>query len=410
MIVAAWTIFLISYFVFAVGRLPRTNIDRPAMAVIGATAMFAFGVLDAQHALGAIDHATIILLFAMMVLVAALHQGRFFEALVAGVVRKLEPAHLLPGVIFLSGILSALFINDVVCLFLTPLVIDVCRRWRLDPLRYLLALATASNIGSTATIVGNPQNILIGSVSHIGYRDFLFHLGPVAVAGLFLDWMVLRVLPLRTADERPMLARRESVQGPQSDGFEIFPVIVTVVVVAAFLTGFAPALVAACAAAAVFIVSRHRASELLGDVDWGLLVFFVGLFLVVGGAEQSGISAQLLGFASRWDLHRPIIYTAVTVALSNLVSNVPAVMLLKQTVANAPVEAAHRLWLLLAMASTLAGNLTITGSVANIIVVERAAATERGTRIGFLDYVRAGLPVTLLTVVFGWAWLTFVRY
>src|SRR5207302_1906640 len=197
---------------------------------------------------------------------------------------------------------SAFFVNDIICLVLVPFVLTVTRRMRVPALPYLLAVATASNIGSVATITGNPQNMLIGSFSHIGYRDFLFHLGPIAGVGLL--------------------------------------------------------------------------------IDWGLLVFFIGLFLIVGGAENAGLTNHLLIFATHWNLQHAFSFTVVTAALSNLLSNVPAVMLLKSLIPG--FADPHTAWLILAMASTLSGNLTITGSVANIIVVERArpeVADRKSTRL-----------------------------
>ncbi len=196
-ILVAWIVFLASYLVFALGRLPGTKIDRPAMAVIGAVTMFVFGVLAPAEAIASVDFATLVLLFSMMLIVASLHLSGFFEWVAHLVIEHLSPRHLLPGIVFTSGILSAFLVNDVVCLVMAPLVLGVCRRMGVKPLPYLLALATASNIGSTATITGNPQNILIGSVSGIGYRDFLAHLGPVALAGLFVDWALLHWIFLR---------------------------------------------------------------------------------------------------------------------------------------------------------------------------------------------------------------------
>ena len=191
--IIAWAIFLLSYLVFAVGRLPGTKIDRPAMAVIGAVLMFVFGVLAPAQAIASIDFATIVLLFSMMLIVASLHLAGFFQWVSHLVIEHLPPRHLLPGVIFTSGILSAFLVNDVVCLVMAPLVLGICKRMKLQPLPYLLGLATASNIGSTATITGNPQNILIGSISGIAYRDFVAHLGPVALIGFFVDWALLHL-------------------------------------------------------------------------------------------------------------------------------------------------------------------------------------------------------------------------
>ena len=200
-IVVAWTIFLASYLVFAIGRLPGTKIDRPAMAVIGAVLMFVFGVLGPRQAIDSIDFATLVLLFSMMLIVATLHLSGFFEWITRLAIEHLSAHQLLPGVIFVSGILSAFLVNDIVCLVMAPLILGLCKRMGLRPLPYLLALATASNIGSTATITGNPQNILIGSISGISYRDFLAHLGPVALLGLFVDWALLHWIHLSNGAE-----------------------------------------------------------------------------------------------------------------------------------------------------------------------------------------------------------------
>src|SRR6058998_873612 len=188
---AAYAVFLGSYLVFALGKFPGMKIDRPGAGVIGAVLMVAFRIVQPGDALRHIDFSTIVLLFSMMLVVAYLHLAGFFDWVTELVVTRLKPHHLLPTVIFLSGLLSAFFVNDIICLVMVPFVLKVAGRMGIGPIPYLLAVATASNIGSTATITGNPQNILIGSFSGIGYRDFLLHLGPVALVGLFLDWFVL---------------------------------------------------------------------------------------------------------------------------------------------------------------------------------------------------------------------------
>jgi Na+/H+ antiporter NhaD/arsenite permease-like protein len=398
-IVAAYVIFLASYVVFALGKFPGLKIDRPGAAIIGAVGMVAFRIVQPGQALHFIDFGTIVLLFSMMLIVANLHLVGFFEWNAEVVLRRLRPAHLLPAVIFTSGVLSAFFVNDIVCLVMVPFVLSITRRMNLPPLVYLLAVATGSNIGSVATITGNPQNMLIGSLSHISYRDFALHLGPVAVVGLFLDWAVLHWVHMRNAARLPPGA--EAIPLPPVNISRVTkPVIVAVAVVVGFFFGVPPPMMAALGAAVLLISRTLDPHKLYEEVDWGLLVFFVGLFLIVGGAENAGIVGRLLQFAQRWNLHQTAVFTAVTAVLSNLVSNVPAVMLLKSLVPGFPN--AHTAWLVLAMASTLAGNLTITGSVANIIVVESA---KPDVHVGFWDYFRVGLPITLLTMAFGWVWL-----
>jgi Na+/H+ antiporter NhaD/arsenite permease-like protein len=404
--IIAWAIFLVRYFVFAVGRLPGTRIDRPAMAVIGAVLMFVFGVLAPPQAITSIDFATIVLLFSMMLIVASLHLAGFFQWVSHLVIEHLPPRQLLPGVIFTSGILSAFLVNDVVCLVMAPLVLGICKRMKLRPMPYLLGLATASNIGSAATITGNPQNILIGSVSDISYRDFVSHLGPVALIGLFVDWALLHFIFLRndTVGAQPLPDKSET-QNQVPETYLAWPLTVTLGVLAGFLLGFSPPLVAAVGGA-LLLVQRHREPRAIyGDVDWSLLVLFIGLFLILGGAEQAGITHELLGVAERLNLHNSVVFAAVVTLMSNVASNVPTVMLLKGLVPQ--FHDAHQTWLLLAMSSTLAGNLTITGSVANIIVVEKARAAAH---ISFVEYMKIGVPVTLITLSIGLLWLHFVRY
>ncbi len=397
---AAWIVFLLSYAVFAIGRLPGTKIERPAMAFIGAVLMFAVGALKPREAIASLDFQTLVLLFSMMAIVAILHLDGLFEWIAAHIVTRLDQKHLLPGVIFTSGILSAFLVNDVVCLFLAPLVLRVCRHMGRNPLPFLLALATASNIGSTATITGNPQNILIGSVSHISYRDFLFHLGPVAAIGLFLDWGVIATVCRKQLKEQRPVADGDPPSSINRLGISL---LVVAGIITAFLAGINPALVAALGAALLLALCSHKPKEVYDEIDWSLLVLFVGLFLILGAAQEAGIAGRLLSSAERWNLHSLAIFSTVVTLLSNLVSNVPAVMLLKELIPH--YANAHQAWLALAMVSTLAGNLTITGSIANIIVVERA---KPEVTITFKDYLAVGLPTTMLTIAAGALWIAFV--
>ncbi|MFP5207237.1 MAG: SLC13 family permease [Acidobacteriota bacterium] len=408
-IAAGYLVFAISYAVFALGKFPGLKIDRPGMAIIGAVLMVAFGVVSARQALHFVDFGTLVLLFAMMVVVGCLRLAGFFEWITEHLVARLSPGNLLPATIFITGILAAFFVNDIICLVMVPFALTAARRMGLKPLPYLLAVATASNIGSVATITGNPQNMLIGSYSGLGYMDFLMRLGPVALLGLGLDWAVIRWLCGRAeaAEGGPGEANHKEVASPGRPmrlGELRKPAIVVALVLAGFLGGVPPAMAAAIGAA-LMLITRTREPRLVYDeVDWGLLVFFVGLFLIVGGAERAGLNQDLSDLAARLNLQDVGIFTGITALFSNLVSNVPAVMLLKSVVPS--FHDPRTGWAALAMASTLAGNLTITGSVANLIVVERA---RDEVRIGFWDYSRVGIPVTLLTLAVGWAWLSWVR-
>jgi Na+/H+ antiporter NhaD/arsenite permease-like protein len=245
--------------------------------------------------------------------------------------------------------------------------------------------------------------MLIGSFSGISYRDFFLHLGPVAILGLFINWAVLHGAFMRTAASHAPV--EEAIPLPPLDLSRLTkPVIVAAAVVIGFFLGVPPATMAALGAAALLITRTLEPQKLYAEVDWGLLVFFVGLFLIVGRAENAGLVARMLDFARHWNLQNIGIFTIVTALLSNIVSNVPAVMLLKSLIPG--FSDPHTAWLTLAMASTLAGNLTITGSVANIIVVETA---KPEIEIRFWDYFRVGLPITVTTLLLGSAWLAWIR-
>jgi len=400
-VLAAYLILAGSYLVFALGKFPWMKIDRPGAAIIGAVLMVSFRIVGAREALASVDFATVVLLFAMMLIVGSLRLAGFFNWTTNWVVERLHPEHLLPTVIFTSGLLSALLVNDIVCLVMTPLVLQMARRLHRPPMPYLIALATASNVGSTATITGNPQNMLIGSLSGLSYTAFMFRLAPIALIGLFVDWVLIRRMYLRGEIDHVAVASALEAPDVRHDRIRSKPVVVLAVVLAGFLAGVPPAMMAAIGAAALLITRSVDPRRLYDEVDWGLLVFFVGLFIIVGGADRAGLTTQLLRPIEVWNLHRIPIFVSATAVLSNLVSNVPAVMLLKTVVPGFPDPRLG--WMALAMASTLAGNLTITGSIANIIVVERAAAG--GVQVEFREYLRVGAPLTVATLVVGSLWL-----
>jgi Na+/H+ antiporter NhaD/arsenite permease-like protein len=399
---AAYAIFLLSYLVFAIGKFPGMKIDRPGAAIIGAVLMVAFHAVQPADSLHFIDFGTIVLLFSMMLLVAYLHLDGFFDWVSEWIAARVCPRHLLPAIVFLTGTFSAFFVNDIICLIMVPFTLKVSRRMGLQPLPYLLAVATASNIGSVATITGNPQNMLIGSYSGMRYSRFLFHLAPVALVGLLVDWVILWFIYTRHETPAPQPAHPPALASTAHRTL-MKAGIVILLVLAGFLAGLPPAQVAAIGAAIMLMTRRHEPRQVYDEVDWGLLVFFVGLFLIVGGAENVGSTTRILEFSKGWNLQYAYTLTIVTAALSNVVSNVPAVMLLKSVVPR--FANPQQGWLVLAMASTLAGNLTITGSVANIIVVERAMPE---VKITYGQYLRAGVPITLITLVFGWLWLMWI--
>ena len=395
-------ILLGTYVVLAVGQPPLLRIDRTGAAIIGAILMVTIGGLPLEQAFRAVDYRTLILLFGMMVLVANLQLSLFFTSLARAIVSSIHhPAALLVAVVVASGALSALFVNDTVCLVFTPVLIEVASARRHRPLPYLLALATASNIGSVATITGNPQNMLIGTVSGIGYRAFAGALVPVAAAGLAIDAAVLWWL-FRGELHAGGAVVEERGPRPVHRALMAKSLLVATGVVAAFLAGVDTALVSAAAAAILLVTRRVNPDKIYRRIDWGLLTLFIGLFVVVAGIERVGLdrrffeALRMVGIESVWGL------SLVAAALSNLVSNVPAVMLFARVIPHLPDPQTS--WLALAMSSTLAGNLTILGSIANLIVIE--GARRRGVTITFGEYLRVGVPVTLATIGFGIWWLS----
>jgi Na+/H+ antiporter NhaD/arsenite permease-like protein len=387
-----------TYLGLALGRLPFFRVDRTGVAIIGGALVVVTGVLPWEKAVAAVDAHTLVLLFGMMIVAAYLRLSGFFRLVTYAAVRRAHtPVGLLALIVVAAGVLSALFVNDVVCVVMAPIVLDLVRQLRLPPVPYLIALATAANVGSVATLTGNPQNMLVGSFSGVTYRAFLLREAPVAIIGLGLVFGVIWLrYRRRLPDALPPtdLEDRFAVHYP----LMIKTIVAVAVMLVAFLAGVPIALVAIGGAAYTLLTRRVNPEKVYREIDWGLLVLFTGLFVVIGAVEQTGLAAEALGWASTAGLHRPLVLTVVTAVLSNLVSNVPAVLLFKSVIPTfgEPVRA----WLLLAMASTLAGNLTILGSVANLIVVEQARGA--GIPVGFLEYSKVGVPVTVLTLLVGW--------
>jgi Na+/H+ antiporter NhaD/arsenite permease-like protein len=414
-------LFALTYVGLALGRVPGLRMDRAGIALVGATLMLTSGLLTLEQAFSmeSIDYRTLLLLFGMMIVVGSLRLSGFFRRLTGWCLERIHTPHgLLLVTILLSGVLSAFLINDVVCVALTPLVLHLARRLRFDPVPHLIALATAANIGSTGTITGNPQNIYIGSHSGIAYLRFAARLFPVAALGLVLNYLVVALV-----FRNRLLAPADRGNGGSGPGEEreiedvrysrvhawlqAKSVSVALSAVVLFCVGL-PLELVALGAAAVLLAGRIRPQKLYAQIDWGLLVMFTGLFVVVHAFQLHVVSTWgIEGWT--WLLHRPIdLLSVVSVVLSNLVSNVPAVLLLEpvlQAIAPASQESA---WLALAMSSTLAGNLTVLGSVANLIVVE--IARREGVGISFGDYCKVGVPLTVLTLLLGIAWLEWVRY
>jgi Na+/H+ antiporter NhaD/arsenite permease-like protein len=416
-------LFAATYVALAVGRIPGLRIDRAGIALVGATLMLVSGVVSFPEAVSpeTIDYKTLAVLFGMMVVVGFVRLSGLLGRLARPAVERIaSPRFLLAATIVVSGVLSAFFINDIVCLALTPLVLRLARRLRFDPVPHLIALATAANIGSTGTITGNPQNIYIGSHAGIAYLWFAARLLPVAVLGLMLNYAVVALVyrqqlaaPIGPARQhrlaRPAAqdTRLRHSRGHFSVGLQWKSGVVALAAVALFFAGL-PLELVALGAAALLLLGRTTPDHVYRRIDWSLLVMFVGLFVVVRAFEVHVVEhwhIQRWG----WFQSRPVgLLSLVTAGLSNLVSNVPAVLVMGPLLNAVPAAGRETAWLALAMSSTLAGNLTVLGSVANLIVLENGG--REGVRISLWEYCKVGVPLTVLTLTAGIVWLELVRY
>ena len=397
---AAGAIFAGAYLALAIGKIPGFGVDRAGVALAGGCLMVVSGVLTLEEASRAVDFGTIVLLLGVMIVVANLRLSGFFGLVNAWVARRVHsPIALLVAVTVVSGLFSAFLVNDAICLVLSPLVLELTLDLKRKPTPYLLAVAMASNVGSTATITGNPQNIMIGSFSHLPYLQFAAALTPIALAGLALTILLLALVyrseffvgdrlaaaPRAAPIERALLARALAA---------------TSVMVALFFAGQPPAK-AAIVMGGLLLLTRLKSERIYAEIDWSLLLMFFGLFIIVAGAQRALLTPDALAAAGRLRLDQLPTLSLVTAALSNLVSNVPAVLIMRPFIDALPNH--DTAWLAVAMASTLAGNFTVIGSIANLIVVQKAASL--GVSISFWDYFRVGAPLTIVTLAIGTLWL-----
>jgi Na+/H+ antiporter NhaD/arsenite permease-like protein len=400
----ALPVIALTFVGVAAGEVPGFKMNRATIALVGAVALVALQVIAPAAALAAIDPNTLLLLFAMMIISVHLRLAGFFSWIGQFIaLHTHSPRWLLAWIILAAGVLAAFFLNDTVVVMFTPLVLEVTQALRRNPLPYLVGLAAAANIGSTATITGNPQNMLIGLSSHLSFTAFLSALGPIALIGLALAWLI--ILWFFRAEFNAPWPNHQLTFAVQIDRSLLYKSLILIaLMLIAFVAGAPIPLAAITVAAALLISRRIQPETIFALVDWSLLIFFAGLFVVTGALEHTNVLDRL------FTLITPIIRSGVgplalvTAALSNLVSNVPAVLLFRSVVPQ--LADPNRAWLTLAMASTLAGNLTLLGSVANLIVVEMARA--EGVKISFFEYLKVGVPLTIITLIVGIVWLSVV--
>ena len=441
-------VFAVVYLGMILGGLPRLHLDRTGVALLGAIALIGAGVMGVEDAARAVHLPTILLLFSFMVISAQMRLGGFYDAVTRWVgALPWHPAALLGLVVVIAAGLSAVFTNDIVCLAMAPVLVGVCLRRRLDPVPFLLGLACASNIGSAATLIGNPQNILIGEVLRMDFAAYTqLALVPVllgcAVLWAWLAWPMrhaaarvvdgaraavlegggaapspvaqptdaaLSSTPTPADAARPLAT--EAAEAGEATAFDRWQttkgLAVVAVLMVVFLATGLPRDVAALVGAGVLLLSqRFHSSRVMGLVDWELLVLFMGLFVVNAALQQTGLAADAMAAlqARGLDLREGAALFAGVLVLGNVVSNVPAVMLLLPAAQQAadPAQAGA----ILALASTLAGNLLLVGSIANLIVVD--AARRAGIVIDWRQHARTGIPVTVLTLALAAGWLAMI--
>lgn len=403
-VLTALIIFGLTYLGIIFTRLPGVNVDRPSAAYFGAIAMVVFGVITPEEAVAAIDTNTIFLLLGMMIVIATLQLDGFFDLIARTTVRYAKTRiRLLSLIVLATGISSAFLVNDAVVLMFTPIIIQICRSSNCNPLPYLIGEILASNVGSAMTITGNPQNMLIGLASGMSYARFMLHLLPLSLVGMGMIILVLRQLyknefkdpsPLVFPEGTPLkmgqIARSGSVFGLIVIGFFI-----------GHHVDLSIPLIALVGSALILLLGKAKPSAIIHQVDWVLLLFFASLFIVVAAVEETGLFSALLQdnlFSS--DLKGLGLVHGISLVLSQVVSNVPFAVLMLPFLKAAGSDL---LWLALASASTLAGNATIIGAMANLIVIE--SAQKDGVSIGFMPFLKAGLTVTLLTLPLSMGWL-----
>ena len=404
-------VFAVVYLGMFLGGLPRLKLDRSGVALLGAIAVIALAGLPLEQVARAVDLPTIVLLFAFMVVSAQMRLGGFYTEVTrrVGALPLSRPA-LLAALIFVAGALSAIFSNDIVCLAMTPVVARLCLQRRLNPLPFLIGLACAANIGSAATLIGNPQNMLIGSVLQLPFGGYVRQALPPVLISLGLLWGWLAFGPGARSGAQD-LARPVGVDAELDDAppFDLWQTTKGLSVATALLLVFLftdwPRDVAALVGAGVLLLSRRlHSSHVMGFVDWPLLLLFIGLFVVNHAFETTGLAAEAVAWLATQGVHltEPGALLVLGVALSNLVSNVPAVMLLLPHLGANASEAG----MMLALVSTFAGNLLLVGSIANLIVADLAA--KQGIGIDWKRHALTGIPVTLATLVVVWGWMRWV--
>ena len=403
----AFVIFLIAYAGIAMGSIPGLVIDRTGIALLGAIAMVITGLLTSNEAIQSIDISTILLLYGLMILSAQFRLGGFYTKIALAIVKNVKnPRWVLFILMLTSALLSALLANDIVCLAFTPVICVSIIEASLNPMPFLIGLACASNIGSASTIIGNPQNMLIGQIGSLDFGEFTLWCFPPSAISLAACYLIIIIMYRGKWEEKKVVRTGGWKEWPAYDAHQSRKGVVLTAILIALLFTSIPREVTAIAIAGILLCSRQISTRsILSLVDWHLITLFCALFIIVAGIAKYQIPELMVSFLFSMgiDLNTSFTLSLVTVALSNIVSNVPAVMLILKNINLTITENLY----LLALVSTFAGNLITIGSIANLITIEQAKAYN--VRIGFMEHARVGFPVTVITIILALLWNWFMR-
>lgn len=397
-------IIILSLFGIAIGSFPKFKMNRATISLVGATVLIILNQMSLEKAFSFIDIDTIVLIFAMMIININLRLAGFFNIITNKVIAYAKtPKQLLVIITFSSGILSSLFLNDTIVIMFTPMIIEIALHLRRNPIPYLIALATSSNIGSAATIVGNPQNMIIGVQSGISFSKFIFYMFPISIICLLL---VIVVISFFYKNEFGDEIFNETLNSEPRIYKPLYfkSIIVLFFMLIALLVGLPVAPTALAASAILLITRRIKPERVFLEIDFSLLIFFSCLFIISHLTNQMLISKVEISDLKFFSENRIINISIIASILSNLISNVPAVLMLSPLVKQ--MIDPEKVWLALALSSTFAGNLTLLGSVANLIVVE--ISRKRNINIRFIEYLKSGVIITLLSLIIGVLWLIII--
>lgn len=393
----ALIIFILTYIGIVFTRLPNVNIDRPSAAFTGAVLMILLGVISLEDAVKAIDYNTITLLLGMMIIVSTLKIEGFFSLLASKTISYAQTrTKLLILIVLITGIASAFLVNDAVVLLFTPVIISICRKSNLNPVPFLIAEILSSNTGSVMTITGNPQNMLIGINSGISYLDFMINLLPISILGMILIIIIVKLFYKKTfSNSTPLHYHSQFVYSFNKMKRSL---IVFFLVVVGFFVGYlfnlSIPMVALSGGALIMLIGKAKPSNVIKDVDWVLLLFFASLFIVVSAVQNIGLLDRFLEIELAENLKGILGLHGLSLFMTQIVSNVPYNVLMTPIM---EVVDSDKLWLCLASSSTLAGNATIIGAMANLIVIE--GAEKENIKISFWEFFKVGIIVTLTSFV-----------